>query len=55
MVETGVWAIPVPQLLVFVGLLLLVLAFAVGRRRSKLRLEAKLEEAREAGRREAER
>jgi hypothetical protein len=50
--DMGVWAIPVPQLLVLLGTALVLSAILVGRRRSKLQLAAKLEAAREAGRRE---
>lgn len=52
--EFGVWALPIPQLLVLLGLALLVMALLFGRRRSRLRVEAMLAEAREAGRQEAQ-
>lgn len=51
--EIGVWTIPVPQLLVLVGVMLLIVALLVGRRRSKRRVQALVAEAREAGRQEA--
>lgn len=50
--EFGVWAVPLPQLTVLIGIVLLTLALWAGRRRSKKRMEAMLEEAREAGRQE---
>lgn len=50
--DFGVWAIPLPQLLVLLGLVLIVLALVLGRRRSKRRVEAMIAEAREAGRQE---
>jgi len=51
--ESAVWAIPWPQLMVLVGLVLVVGAVLWGRRRSRRRLDALLEEAREEGRRAA--
>lgn len=48
--EFGVWAIPLPQLLVLVGIALLLVALLVGRRRSKLHIEALMVKAHEAGR-----
>jgi hypothetical protein len=50
--DFGAWALPLPQLFVLLGIALVVVALLVGRRRSKLRVEAMLAEAREAGRRE---
>ena len=47
-----VWAVPWPQLLLLVGLVLIVLALLRRRGRSKRRLDAMLEQAREEGRRE---
>ena len=52
--EFGVWAIPIPQLLVLAGIVLVILAMLAGRRRSTRRVEALLSEAREAGRQEAQ-
>jgi hypothetical protein len=52
--DIGVWTIPVPQLLVLLGLALVVVAIVLGRRRSQRQLAAKLEAARDAGRREAQ-
>lgn len=51
--EVVVWAIPWPQLLVLVGIALVVLALASGRRRSRLRLAALIEDAKEQGRQES--
>ncbi|WP_308797785.1 COG1470 family protein [Agromyces silvae] len=48
-----VWAIPWPQLAVLAGVALLVVAGIAGRRRSQTRLQERLDEARERGRREA--
>lgn len=48
-----VWALPWPQLLVLVGLVLVVLALAWRRGRSRRRLDAMLAEAREEGRRDS--
>ncbi|MGX5697804.1 WxL protein peptidoglycan domain-containing protein [Agromyces soli] len=48
-----VWAMPWPQLLVLVGLVLVVLALVWRRGRSKRRLDAMLAEAREEGRRDS--
>lgn len=50
--EFGVWTLPLPQLLVLTGAAMLVLAVLVGRRRSQLRVETLVAEARDAGRRE---
>jgi hypothetical protein len=50
--DFGVWAIPLPQLIVLAGILLVVFAVLAGRRRSKLKVETMVAEAREAGRRE---
>jgi hypothetical protein len=51
--QFGVWAVPLPQLLVLAGIVLVLLALWAGRRRSRRRVQAMLAEAREAGRREA--
>jgi hypothetical protein len=51
--DVMVWAIPWPQLIVLLALLLLVFGFGWGRRRRKKLLVLLVEEAREAGRREA--
>ena len=53
--QFGVWAVPLPQLIVVAGMALLILALWVGRRRSQRRVEAMVAEAREAGRRESDR
>ena len=54
-VETvPVWAVPWPQLIIVAGLALVIWAVLRGRARSRRRIEALLEEARQAGRREAE-
>ena len=53
--EFGVWAVPIPQLLVLAGLVLLIFALVAGRRRSRRRVETLVEQAREAGRQEAQR
>jgi hypothetical protein len=53
-VDAVTWAIPWPQLLVIAGIALLVLALVWGRMRSKRRVDAMIEDARAAGRREAE-
>ncbi|GAA1960464.1 WxL protein peptidoglycan domain-containing protein [Agromyces allii] len=47
-----VWAVPWPQLLVVLGIVLIVMALLWRRGRSKRRLDALLEEAREEGRRD---
>lgn len=52
-VETAVWAIPWPQLIVLLGIALIVFAVVRGRRRSRRKLTAMLDEAREEGRRSA--
>ena len=52
--DTSVLAIPVPQLLVLLGVALVIVALVIGRRRSQLQMAAMLEEARAAGRREVE-
>lgn len=52
-VTFGVWALPWPQLLVLVALMLLAGAAIGGRRRSRRRLDALLDQAREEGRRSA--
>jgi hypothetical protein len=52
--EFGVWAIPLPQLIVLLGIALIVVGAVAGRRRSQKRVEALVAEAREAGRREGE-
>ncbi|GAA2170590.1 hypothetical protein [Glycomyces lechevalierae] len=51
--DAGFWAVPWPQLIVLVGLTLLIGSSLRGRRRSRARLENKLEQAREEGRRDA--
>lgn len=48
------WAVPWPQLLVLLALALLLVALTGGRRRSRHRLAALLDQAREEGRRSAE-
>jgi len=48
-----VWAAPWPQLIVLAGVALVVLALAAGRVRSRRRLAAMVEDAKEQGRREA--
>lgn len=50
--DYGVWAIPVPQLLVLAGIALIVVALLVGRRRSARRVAALVAAAREEGRQE---
>jgi hypothetical protein len=50
--QVGVWAIPVPQLLVLAGIVVVILALLAGRRRSKRKVEAMVAQAREAGRQE---
>ena len=52
-VTFGVWALPLPQLLVLVALMLMAGAALGGRRRSRRRLDALLDQAREEGRRSA--
>ncbi len=49
-----VWAVPWPQLIILAGLALVIWAVLHGRARSRRRIEALLAEARDAGRREAE-
>jgi len=51
--DAGIWAVPWPQLIALAGIALLVWSTMRGRRRSKVRLEAMLEKAREEGHREA--
>ncbi len=51
--EVWVWAVPWPQLILLIGLLLLIAAVAWGRLRSRRRIASMLAEAREAGRRDA--
>jgi hypothetical protein len=51
--DAGLWAVPWPQPFVLAGIALLVGSSLRGRRRSRARLEGKLEHAREEGRREA--
>ncbi len=51
--EIVVWAVPWPQLAILLGLLLLVGAIVWGRIRSRRRIEALIESAREEGRRAA--
>ncbi len=51
--EFGLWAIPLPQLLVLAGITLLIFAILVGRRRSKQRVEALVAAALETGRRQS--
>jgi hypothetical protein len=51
--DAGFWAVPWPQLFVLAGIALLVGSGLRGRRRSRARLDSKLEQAREEGRREA--
>lgn len=53
--ESLVWAIPWPQLILVAGAALVVWAIVWGRIRSRRRLHGLLEDAREAGRREADR
>src|SRR5699024_8020716 len=53
--EVAVWALPWPQLLVLAGLALIVTALAWNRLRSRRRLSAMLDRAREEGRREVAR
>jgi len=53
--ELAVWALPWPQLLVLGGLALIVTALAWNRLRSRRRLSAMLDRAREEGRREVAR
>ncbi|MFB8146763.1 WxL protein peptidoglycan domain-containing protein [Microbacterium sp. NPDC056003] len=52
--DTVVWAVPWPQLIILAGLVLVVWAIVWGRIRSRRRLESMLEDAKAAGRREAE-
>ncbi|MEE6287401.1 hypothetical protein V2J52_07010 [Georgenia sp. MJ173] len=52
-IETVVWAVPWPQLLLLVGLVLVLGAIFWGRRRSRRRLQQMLAEARDEGRRTA--
>lgn len=49
-----VWAVPWPQLIILAGIALVIWAVLRGRARSRRRVEALVAEAREAGRREAE-
>lgn len=51
--ESAVWAMPWPQLMVLLGVVLLLGAVVGGRRRSRRRLNTLLEQAREEGRRAA--
>lgn len=51
-VDAGTWAIPIPQLIVLAGLVLIVGSIAWGRIRAKRRLAALLAAARDEGRRE---
>jgi hypothetical protein len=51
---TTVWAVPWPHLAIIAGIALIVLAITSGRSRSRRRLDALLEEAREQGRKSAE-
>ncbi|HEY9356061.1 MAG TPA: hypothetical protein VIQ52_07135 [Arthrobacter sp.] len=51
--DVMVWAIPWPQLVVFLALFLLIFGFLFGRRRRQNQLTLLVAEAREAGRREA--
>ena len=51
--EVLVWAVPWPQLIVLLGIVLVVLAIAWGRIRSRRKVAALVEEAKEQGRREA--
>lgn len=51
--DAGFWAVPWPHLIVLAGIALMIASSLWGRRRSKARLQGLLEEAREAGRREA--
>lgn len=48
-----VWAVPWPQLMLLVGILLIVAAVLLGRRRGQRKLDRLLQDAREEGRREA--
>ncbi|WP_194410550.1 WxL protein peptidoglycan domain-containing protein [Microbacterium cremeum] len=48
------WAVPWPQLIILAGLALVIWAVLRGRTRSRRRIDALVAEAREAGRREAE-
>lgn len=52
-VDAGVWALPLPQLIVLAGAALILGAMVWGRIRSRRRIQAMLAEARAAGRREA--
>ena len=52
-VDLGVMALPWPQLIVVLGVVLILFAIFAGRKRSKNKLDAKLEEARLAGQKEA--
>ncbi|MCD0443155.1 DUF916 domain-containing protein [Glycomyces sp. A-F 0318] len=51
--DVGVWAVPFPQLIALAGVALLVWSGLWGRRRSRVRLEEKLAQARAEGRRAA--
>lgn len=48
-----VWALPLPQLVLLVALALIVLGLVLGRRRRTAKIDRLVEDAREAGRREA--
>ena len=50
--QVGVWAVPVPQLVLLLGIALVAGSLVWGRVRSRRRLRAMIEEARDAGRRE---
>ena len=52
-VDLGVWAIPWSQLIVLIGVILILVAIFSGRKRSKRKMDAMLEEARKAGQKEA--
>ncbi|WP_156761646.1 WxL protein peptidoglycan domain-containing protein [Microbacterium karelineae] len=52
-VDAGVWALPLPQLIVLAGVVLILGSVVWGRIRARRRLQALLAEARAAGRREA--
>ena len=53
-VEVAVWAIPWPQLLIVLALALMITGLFWGRRRRTKQIEHLVDQAREAGRREAE-
>jgi hypothetical protein len=52
--DVVVWAVPWPQLLLLLGVALIIGSLVWGRVRARRRLEARLSEAREEGRRDAE-